>query len=97
MKLVIIIYFADIWFLVDHNARIPVPNHEKCKQVEENGGLAPSCSNCAKYYDGRIDHDFSNDPCVYVSSHDKCYAKKYALDEEYEIDTSCGEVKNSFH
>ena len=90
------LYFADIGFLVDRDARIPVPNDEKCDQLEENGGLTPSCSNCAKYYDGRIDDDHSNEPCVYVSSLDKCYPKSNALANNFEIDI-CGEVKIYFH
>ena len=74
-----------ISFYVDHDARIPVPNEGMCDKVEEKGGLTPSCSNCAKYYDGRIDHDFSKNPCVYVAKDDKCYPKKYALDEGFDI------------
>ena len=79
--------------------RVPVPNagacdHDAISQAE--GGDAPSCRICAKYYDGRYAPGYRSlsgmsSTCVYVPAEGKCYPRYWAHDLKwkYEHRSAC--------
>ena len=72
-------------------SRIPVPNSGACDWGLGNAGIRANCKTCKQYYDPRP--QFGNTDggvCVYVPGKDKCFAARYARNQNYEI-ANCGE------